>query len=107
MDNPRFPHTIRITRLISPDGYDPYSGIEIEPTEIYHGEGRNYKNNKTNLVNGVVQSDYAVSIPFTEIDVMTGDTIVITERTRTISGNVDDAYLGNLGLTIFWTRVNN
>lgn len=107
MDNPRFPHTIRITRLDTTTPYDPFNPAEPTTIEVYHGEGRNYKNNKTSPVNSVLQSDYAVSLPFTEIDIMAGDTIVITERARTIQGIVDDAYLGNLGLTVFWNKVNN
>lgn len=107
MDNPRFPHTIRITRLDTTTPYDPFNPAEPTTIEVYHGEGRNYKNNKTSPVNSVLQSDYAVSLPFTEIDIMAGDTIVITERARTIQGIVDDAYLGNLGLIVFWNKVNN
>ena len=125
MENPRFPHTIRITRVISVSAtepteevpYDPFNPPPSDPPEegdattttieVYYGEGRNYKNNKTGAVNGVIQSDYAVSIPFTEIDIMTGDSITVTERTRTLTGLVDDPYLGNLGLTVYWNKVNN
>ena len=125
MENPRFPHSILITRVVSVDVTDPTEEVPYDPfaeppavppetgdsttstVEVYHGEGRNYKNNKTSPVNGVIQSDYAASIPYTEIDIKTGDSIVVTERVRTISGIVDDAYLGNLGLTVYWNKVNN
>jgi len=107
MENPRFPHTIRITRVDTTVPYDPFNPTTPTTIEVYYGEGRNYKNNKTGAVNGVIQSDYAVSIPFTEIDIMTGDTITVTERTRTLTGMVDDPYLGNLGLTVYWNKVNN
>ena len=107
MENPRFPHSILITRVDTTTPYDPFNPTEPTPTEVYHGEGRNYKNNKTSPVNGVIQSDYAVSLPFTEIDIKTGDKITVTERMRTIVGTVDDPYLGNLGLTVFWNKVNN
>lgn len=107
MDNPRFPHTIRIIRVTT-GTFDPFNPNQsTTEEEVYHGEGRNYKNNKTSTVNGVLQSDFAVSLPFTEIDIKAGDKITVTERARVISGLVDDAYLGNLGLTVYWNKVNN
>src|SRR5574343_436346 len=105
--NCRYPHSALITRAISSDDYDPFNPTPTANIEVYHGECRNYKNNKTATTNGVMQSDYAVSLPYTTIDIMAGDKIVVTERARTIEGVVDDAYLGNLGMTVFWSKVNN
>jgi hypothetical protein len=125
MDNSRYPHTIKITRTISISAtepieevpYDPFApppsdppeqgDVTTEVLEIYDGKGRNYKSNKTNPTNGVLQTDYAVSIPFTVIEIKAGDSITVIERNRTMGGVIEDSYLGNLGLTVFWNKVNN
>ncbi len=109
--NPRYPHSIRIVRTVA-SAYDPFTGGTTTEEEIYHGEGRNYKANNTNASNGVLVSDYAVSIPFVEIDIMAGDQIKVTDRMKALDGakimegEIVDAYLGNLGLTVYWNRKN-
>lgn len=110
MDNSQFPHTIRITRAGTiPEGtvYDPFNPPTIADEEVYYGEGRSYKNNKTNPQSGVLVSDYMASLPYNTIEIRAGDKIVATERNRTISGTIDDAYAGNMGVHVFWTKVNN
>jgi hypothetical protein len=113
ISNPRYPHSIRITRNVS-STYDPFNDANSTNTEVevYNGEGRNYKANNTNPSNGVLVSDYAVSIPFVEIEIRAGDKIRVIDRMRALpdakilEGEVVDAYLGNMGLTVYWNKVN-
>jgi len=102
--NPQFPHTIKITRTTGT--YDPFNGGTTTTEEIYNGEGRNVKTMGTNPSNGVLVSDYAVSIPFTLVNIQAGDKIKVTDRVRVIEGDVVDAYLGNLGLNVYWNKTN-
>jgi hypothetical protein len=112
ISNPRYPHSIRITRNVS-STYDPFNDANSTNTEVevYNGEGRNYKANNTNPSNGVLVSDYAVSIPFVEIEIRAGDKIRVIDRMRALpdakilEGEVVDAYLGNMGLTVYWNKV--
>ena len=108
--NPQFPHTIKITRTTGT--YDPFNGGTTTTEEIYNGEGRNYKSGNTNPTNGVLVSDYVVSMPFTLLEILAGDKIEVTDRmtaledARVLRGDVVDAYLGNLGLNVYWNKTN-
>lgn len=102
--NPRYPHTIKITRATGT--YDPFNPAAETLSTIYNGEGRNYKYGGTNPYNGVLTSDFCISIPLTNIEVKAGDRVEVTEVMRVIEGEVVDYYLGNLGVTVYWNKKN-
>lgn len=120
LSNPRYPHTILIKRTIvtdaaTPTSPDPFGGGTPAPTTevvtLYNGEGRNYTEKAATMVDGVAVRRLAISVPFsgvpTSVTFMKGDDVTVTERNRTLVGRVEDSYLGNLGMTIWWTKVTN
>lgn len=114
-NNPRFPHSIVISRVVrttseqvesSPwDSGDPDTVEVIEI--IYNGEGRNYKDGVKRGRDNVVLYDFGISIPYTEIELKKGDKVEVMERNRLISGFIQDSYLGNLGLNVYWNSDSN
>lgn len=111
--NPRFPHMITITRNIRISEGDKIDTPWDVPNEesslvsIYKGEGRSYPNNRGSFKDNIVVSNYSISIPYTNIAPMRGDVVEVVERTTTITGIVEDFYLGSLGLTVYWNKDSN
>lgn len=119
-NNPRYPHSILITRNIvtdssTPVSPDPFGGdtpeTETEIETLYQGEGRNYLERTATIVDGVASRRYAISIPFSgvssDVTFLKGDDVSVIERNRSLVGRVEDSYLGNLGMTVYWNKVTN
>lgn len=82
MENPRYPHQIKITRENATSQFEDDSDT---PDEIYNGEGRCFKTIRSYASSGVVMSDFTVSIPTNELVFMMGD---IVEATIPSNGDV-------------------
>jgi hypothetical protein len=105
--NPRFPHTIKVTRVTPPpDEFTPSS----ETVTIYEGEGRCSRNTKSYMNAGVIKSDFIVAIPITsEVFAIDDDIEATTPSNRdVIRGKIStrpivhnfgtDLYFNNSGL---------
>jgi len=75
MENPRYPHTIKVTREAGGGQFDDTS---TTPTTIYSGEGRCFKNIRSYSSAGVLMSDFIVSIPTNEVVFSINDDIEAT-----------------------------
>lgn len=127
--NPRFPHTLTLTRVtaISQEGQpssvvpaedDPF-GVQHEPTEvaepsenagvetIYEGECRSYRNVVTKTRDGVLVSDYVIAMPRADFAILPGDQVLVVANYRTMKGVVVDAQTNNLGTNIWWNQKEN
>ncbi|MGN1231835.1 MAG: hypothetical protein ACI4UJ_00110 [Candidatus Cryptobacteroides sp.] len=64
IDNPRYPHVVKITRLSAESEYDPFKR-ESERTEeiLYEGEGRSFTDTTTEGDKNVDENKRKVSIP--------------------------------------------
>lgn len=101
--NPRFPHTCRIYRMEGETSFD--DGTEIV---LYEGECRKYINNKISSSNKVVEGSYALSLPGTIDEIVSGDLIDVTDRSGSYSGcMVTECYAGNLGTTVYFDMAKN
>jgi hypothetical protein len=107
INNPRFPHNVKIVRMVDSDVYNPFEPSDGQELVVYQGKCRNYKNNNTKEKDGVYISDFVLSIPFTLIDIKAGDTVLLEDRVRVIKGIVVDNYLGNIGLNVYYNKINN
>lgn len=104
INNPRFPHTVTITRTTG--SFDPFTGVLQNEEEVFKGEGRYYKSTTTREKAGVLVSDYEASIPQLKVDIIAGDKILVEHRTGVIEGVIIDCYTGNLGTTIYFNKAN-
>ena len=98
--NPRFPHTIKVTRTTTNTDVNPPTSTQ---TDIFSGICRNFpsKSGGTGIADGAFISDYTVSMPYNEIGFKTGDTVEITDRVKTFAGVIVNSYNGNLGCVIW------
>lgn len=104
--NPQFPHWIKITRTkVNTDVNPPTSITQI----VHEGECRNYpsRSGSTGMKEGVIVSDYTISLPFNKVKIDAGDTTEVTDLIRTFTGVVVNSHNGNLGCTIWHNKVNN
>jgi len=104
--NPRFPHWIKVTRVVVNTDVNPPTSSDVD---VFEGECRNYpsRSGSTGITEGVFISDYTVSMPFNEVLFETGDSVVITDRVKTFAGELVNSYNGNMGCTLWHNRVNN
>lgn len=109
-DNPRFPHTCRITR--QGVNYDPMAGKQSEVV-IYEGICRSY-NRDTISGDGTVNASFRnLSLPtkqqeWTEETIpQEGDMVVVQKNGFKEYGQVVDRRPGNLGTHILWKYVRN
>ncbi len=117
IDNPRYPHTIRIVRvnpLADADPDDPLAeateGATSE-TVLYEGEGRAFTDTTTTGNNDVDRNKRKASIPVRfdgwEAGLMPldGDTIYATIGHNTERGVVRDCEGGNNNTLVYWDFV--
>lgn len=109
-DNPRFPHTCRITRQV--DSIDPMAGKQ-PAVVIYEGVCRGY-NRDTITDNGDVNASHRyLSLPvkqdeWTEETIpQEGDRIELQKFGYVEYGEVTDRRPGNLGTHLLWKYVRN
>ncbi len=105
VSNPRFPHTCKVYRLAEIDNFS--DGEEIV---LYEGKCR--KNVNTSLrtfkTDGVIKSDYSLSIPGTVKGIRAGDLVDVTDMQGDFKAClVSDCYAGNLGTTVYFNVTQN
>ena len=130
--NPRFPHTLTLTRVtvvpsdddpfVAPVEDDPFAEDgEIEEVEqssgneesetgvetIYEGECRSYRNVMTKTRDGVLVSDYVIAMPRADFAIFPGDKVSVVANNRTMTGVVVDSQTTNFGTNIWWNQKEN
>lgn len=103
VDNPRFPHTVEITR-----DYNRLTPFDEAYSKIVHvGECRNYLNGKQSYSSKVVSSDYVIASPTITKEVKPGDYVKVTEKYRVVTGTVVLRVDSNFGTNIYWNADGN
>lgn len=103
INNPRYPHTIKIVRKGLPeDEFDETVTEEV----LYEGKGRGYTDTTTTGEGKVDENKRKVSIPvrFDEWDkaVLDGDTIEVTKGNVKETGLVKDFEPDNNRTVVYW-----
>ncbi len=107
-NNPRFPHTIKVTRVVVSD--NPFDAEE-ETLCLYCGKGRSYTNTTTDGDGKVVTNMRKASIPvvFDEWkegkSILNGDTIEVQIGNIYEKGIVRDMEPCNFGTEIYWDYI--
>lgn len=108
IDNPRYPHNVRITRKGSVED-NPFSGNKPVSVEIlYDGIGRSFTDTTTEGDNVVDENKRKASIPvrYDEWDVgkqpLDGDTIEVTIGNNIEIGIVKDSEPDNNRMLVYW-----
>ncbi|MEG1684576.1 MAG: hypothetical protein RR319_01325 [Bacteroides sp.] len=109
ISNPRFPHRVKIVRESVDANGNPILDERGDPiTEVvFESECRNYPSSKTQWKADVVSSDYVISLPMHTFNIKVGDTVVVKEQIRELSGIVVDSYVNNLGANIWYNFNRN
>lgn len=126
--NPRFPHTLTLTRVTAvPSQDDPFvvpveddpfaeespaqaeapSSGSTEVETLYEGECRSYRNVVTKTRDGVLVSDYVIAMPRVDFAILPGDKVSVNANNRTMKGVVVDSQTTNLGTNIWWNQKEN
>lgn len=135
--NPRFPHTLTLTRVtVVPSDDDPFvdpveddpfaeesetgaveqtpgnaasgSGdAETDVETIYEGECRSYRNVTTKTRDGVLVSDYVIAMPRADFAILPGDKVSVVANSRSMEGVVVDSQTTNFGTNIWWNQKEN
>lgn len=127
--NPRFPHTLVLTRVtvtesesdnpfVVPVEDDPFAvetpeapsapvSSATETETIYEGECRSYRNVVTKTRDGVLVSDYVIAMPRADFAILPGDIVEVQANNRTMRGVVVDSQTTNLGTNIWWNQKEN
>lgn len=135
--NPRFPHTLTLTRVtVVPSDDDPFvdpveddpfaeesetgaveqtagnaasgSGdAETDVETIYEGECRSYRNVMTKTREGVLVSDYVIAMPRADFAILPGDKVSVVANSRSMEGVVVDSQTTNFGTNIWWNQKEN
>lgn len=107
--NPRFPHTVKVTRVQVSD--NPFDTEEDEIVVLYEGKGRSYTNTTTDGDGKVVTNMRKASIPvvFDEweegMEIRNGDTIEVVIGNIEEKGVVRDMEPCNFGTEIYWDYI--
>ena len=126
--NPRFPHTLTLTRVTAvPSQDDPFvvpveddpfaeespaqaeapSSGSTEVETLYEGECRSYRNVVTKTRDGVLVSDYVIAMPRVDFAILPGDKVSVNANNRTMKGVVVDSQTTNFGTNIWWNQKEN
>lgn len=111
-ENPRFPHTLRVLRA-RVDGYgvpvtdsegNPLMDVMLETRFGYRGNSLN-----TSTSGEVIKADEKIACPRTEVEILTGDTLELTDYTRSYRGTVVKARTWNpaFGTNIWFDESKN
>jgi hypothetical protein len=101
INNPRFPHTCAIYRLVGVTNLN-----DGEKSVLYEGECR--KESSTNLrtfkTNNVIKADYRVALPIKgKCDIKAGDFVDVTDFSGAYTGClIAEVYPSNLGTSIYF-----
>lgn len=112
-ENPRFPHSLRVLRArldeygvpVTDDEGNPVMDVVLK--EVRFGTRDNSRNTTTS--GEVVKADKKIACPRIEIEIKTGDTLELTESTRSYRGTVVKAEIWNpaFGTNIWFDEVKN
>jgi len=102
--NPRFPNNVKIIRESNSGSSDSPVIVNVI---ILTSECRNYISTKSSETNGVISSDYTISLPRHDTDIRTGDSIEVEDVTRTIKGTVLASQVNNIGANIYYNEIKN
>lgn len=130
--NPRFPHTLTLTRVsvvssgdepfVNPPEDDPFAEESATPVmepkggkakpettveTLYEGVCRSYRNVVTKTRDGVLVSDYVIAMPRVDFAILPMDKVVVEANNRTMEGVVVDSQTTNLGTNIWWNQKEN
>lgn len=126
--NPRFPHTLFLSRATAVSSDDPFAvaveddpfaeegetpSVEVsapaqtEDVTLYDGVCRSYRNVTTKTRDGVLVSDYVIAMPRVDFAILPGDRVVVGANNRTMEGVVVDSQTTNLGTNIWWNQKEN
>lgn len=115
MNNPRYPHRVRIYRTTMDLTTKDQNPVEVE---VLNSVCRNYKDEKSYYRKSVLVSDYMLAIPVYNVTtdaqtavteagkvlILTGDFVEVTHGNRLIKGRVVDALENNLGLNVWYNE---
>lgn len=109
IDNPRYPHVVKITRQSAEGEYDPFKG-EPERTEeiLYEGEGRSFTDTTTEGDKNVDENKRKASIPvrFDQWEEgrqpLDGDMIEVLIGNNREVGMVKDSEPDNNRTIVYW-----
>ena len=131
-ENPRFPHTLTLTRVtvvssaddpfVEPAEDDPFAeqgetpvveqgtrtavsssdDADTDTETLYEGVCRSYRNVTTKTRDGVLVSDYVIAMPRVDFAILPGDKVVVVANNRTLEGVVVDSQTTNLGTNNWW-----
>lgn len=104
MENPRFPHSVKVTKETNTGSSE---APVIVPEIILQSSCRNYITTKSSEYNGVVSSDFTISLPRHMININTGDTVEVVDVARTINGTVLASQINNIGANIYYNEIKN
>lgn len=104
-ENPRFPHTLALTRVTAASQDDPFAATA--PVTLYDGECRSYRNVVTKTRDGVLVSDYVIAMPRVDFAILPGDKVSVEANNRQMEGVVVDSQTTNLGTNIWWNQKEN
>lgn len=106
VDNPRWPHKCKIYRLTTATNWD-----DGEMVSLYDGICRKYGNTSIRTFqgnSGVVEADYALSIPGQLSGIQPGDLVDVTDLNSTSNaGLITDCHTGTLGTTVYFNLSKN
>lgn len=110
--NPRFPHTLILSRAtVTPSQDDPFAVEDASSASavavLYKGVCRSYRNVTTKTRDGVLVSDYVIAMPRADFAILPGDKMVVEANNRTMDGVVVDSQTTNLGTNIWWNKKEN
>lgn len=108
--NPRHPHWCRIYRYANVSSFEDDGGAEI----LYEGPCRECSNNSIRTFNThtdagqILNGDYALSIPRTDLKVRAGDLIDCKSKNFDFVGRqCSDCYVGTLGSIVYFNYSKN
>lgn len=91
VSNPRFPHSVRVYRVVGEDEFSP--GEELL---LYSGKCRNYTTRSSRTSMQTITSQYTLSIP-SLVMAKAGDRVQVTDYTGEYTGVVTEATTNNIG----------
>ena len=111
IENTRFPHRVRILRKGEEDAFS--AGVD---ELIHEGACRSYNNTSLRTFHEktqsgrVIRADYAIDMPLSDTSrlIRVGDVIEL-ERYGVVDGGwqVNDLYIGTLGVTLYYMEAKN
>lgn len=113
MNNPRFPHTCKITRAVNDDPMEDEFNEAVLNKMVYEGECRAFNRDTVSDNGDVVTSYRKLALPlkqdeWTEENVVReGDRIEVQKFGFVERGVVVDIYPSNLGTHLIWKYARN